>query len=41
VEGDGSPLEQVFLVHPMGSIAVESTTEPDPPPLGVTTGPRG
>jgi hypothetical protein len=41
VEGDGSPLEQVFLVHPKGSTEVECIAEPDPPPIGVTTGPRG
>ena len=40
VEGDHSPLEQVFRVHPKGTIRVESAPEPESPPLGVTSGPR-
>jgi hypothetical protein len=41
IEGDGSALEQVFCIHSEGTIRVESTAEPDPPPLGVTSKPRG
>ena len=33
--------EQFFCVHEEGSIQVESSADTEPPPLGVTSRPRG